>query len=993
MDFNQILKSRYIETNDYFQFVDLENKNKEHNFKIVSPRGEDFVYINDNNLSKFYLYYCENHHLIDSNVYEKLIDIPPLIIDIKLYFSIMSDIDVNDSFILEIIYYLQQFIKDNFDLTDNKELTCLKLEKEIDTDENESIYSEKTTITMDSDSNDALMHIVLIFPFFKCPINIQHDFILKKVKDICNSNRTISKVNPVPKNSWNDAKHKIMELPLLQGYHKMYSESDFMPNEIDVIGVLSREDTDKSIDEIDNIYQLEYLDLSYFSLVNNGSMTKQSLIDNGDYKYWLPLLTSQRYYYKETKKKEIERTINKISRTKEQEKEEVKFCRTFLQMLSKKRWSNHMYWLKIGQAIHHHTKSSDQGVKLWMDYTIKNNHKQICQEYCGKKNDSDEHQFCHQDDKERECLKKFKLEIESIYSNFVNGPITIKTLAYMARQDSPQDYNNWHKKWYHKYIDEAFSLNFDDIARLFYHIYWLEYCYVPGIKEWYYFRDHTWNISPENLELLQDINEKFGSKIKDIIYKIDLDINTIDDNEELEKKLSLINKKEKLQSIHKIASDIDKKTKIVKSLKVFFKVNDFNKYANKNLNLTGTPNGIIEVSDTNIIHRPGIPEDYVTIKTNSPLRMDYNWDHPDVKDVLEWTNKMFACSDKLHDYFWRYMASILIGGNNEKYFVVMTGDGNNSKTMWNTTLQSVLGEHYCGVVPISTLCEFKKGSSGPSPEIARLENCRMVISSESGKDHVLQSHFVKLITGNGKIFARKCNQDGGEISIQYKFALETNNVPVMSEADDATAARVVIVPTKSKFTEKAPQSIEEQYKTCTFPLDKTFHKKAKKIAPAILWIMYHKYPDYLKFGLDEKPDECLEATKNYWENKDMFKNFIANKIEFVDDLKSAEYSINITNLYSVFKQWFTFCYSGSKITNQSDFKTEMARPKRLGLQRNNKWWGIKIKEDEDDQNNLRFEKKSPKYSNDSPTTIFRIPKKTSKNSVTSVDNQDVPIQA
>ena len=52
-----------------------------------------------------------------------------------------------------------------------------------------------------------------------------------------------------------------------------------------------------------------------------------------------------------------------------------------------------------------------------------------------------------------------------LYHSFSGSTITLNTLAWYARGDSPDRYASWHKEWCMSSMEQALSMHHTDVAR------------------------------------------------------------------------------------------------------------------------------------------------------------------------------------------------------------------------------------------------------------------------------------------------------------------------------------------------------------------------------------------------------------------------------------------------------------------------------------------------------------------------------------------------
>ena len=99
---------------------------------------------------------------------------------------------------------------------------------------------------------------------------------------------------------------------------------------------------------------------------------------------------------------------------------DIKRCNELLSMINSSRFLDEYSSVLIGKAIHNSYQGSEEGLKLWV---------KSC--------------FINETDIKR------NQKLKDIYYNFDDNNVTIRTLAWYAKRDSPEHYN--------KYIDSTSS--------------------------------------------------------------------------------------------------------------------------------------------------------------------------------------------------------------------------------------------------------------------------------------------------------------------------------------------------------------------------------------------------------------------------------------------------------------------------------------------------------------------------------------------------------
>ncbi len=107
----------------------------------------------------------------------------------------------------------------------------------------------------------------------------------------------------------------------------------------------------------------------------------------------------------------------------------------------------------------------------------------------------------------------------------------------------------------------------------------------------------------------------------------------------------------------------------------------------------------------------------------------------------------------------------------------------------------------------------------------------------------------------------------------------------------------------------------------------------------MLWYAVKTFPNYLKEGFTD-PKLVLEQTKMYWDDVDVYSNFI-NSCIIINPNESST-SVTMGELYTVFKAWFRNSYPGLKIPELPIVRQELILSSRLGPQTNKRWTGIRF---------------------------------------------------
>jgi phage/plasmid-associated DNA primase len=709
-----------------------------------------------------------------------------------------------------------------------------------------------------------------------------------------------------------------------------------------ICGHITKEmlDEEEDVPEYDETNLDTIFSVNRFSLIVRGICSKDLIDEEQSPLWWLPVYLLMDFWsLVEVFPKdvvEVDKKPGLMNRDPEllDTATDLQIATEMLGMMADKRFLEENYRRDIGKVIYNITKGSPEGLAIWVGAL--------------KAHGADQTAI-------RNC--------DFLYNGFESGKrgnfLTVKTLAWYARQDSPEDYANWHNAWMAKSLVGALTLDDDDVAKLLYRYFWLDYICtgMAGIGIWYHFDGHRLKYLDEAVDLVKGIKDDFIMMLEKyrvaVVSKYDLS--------EQEKKIREETNLKVTALIKRLKSERNKRN-YIRSARSCFHVEDFESMKDK-IHAVGCENCVIEICGDKAIPRPGKPEDYITKSTRIAYPFHYTADHPNVKRVLKWNRQTFPDEELCH-FSLKDAASFLQPGNGEKLLRVATGDGNNSKSMYNTLYQETLGM-YSVSLPMEAIASSKKGS-GPSPELAQTDGALHGDLAEPEETDELRGGVIKRLTGMDRIFARMCNQNGSGFELRCKLVLMCNHIPDIPNVDKAVKNRFLIIPYLSTWVEDAPESEEEQFKQRLFPLDPDFKHQIPSMAPAFLWIMVQYFPYYKHEGL-KRPKIVQDYIRRHWEDNDPYLLFMTENVnpaykvdakdpvkgddrvkDLEDPIEKKEIDMNesftATDLYNnSFKRWFQNSYPKRQIPSQARFKEEMCKSDRLGPQTKMRWYGFRYR--------------------------------------------------
>lgn len=239
--------------------------------------------------------------------------------------------------------------------------------------------------------------------------------------------------------------------------------------------------------------------------------------------------------------------------------------------------------------------------------------------------------------------------------------------------------------------------------------------------------------------------------------------------------------------------------------------------------------------------------------------------------------------------------------------------------------------------------------------MAQAKGARIAFIAEPDANISLMGSLIKRYSGNDRMFARKCNENGGSFDPMFKMMLYCNAVPPIEGVDDAVEDRLVIIPYLSKYCNDAPETVEEQFAQRRFPMDPHFDAKIEAFRKPMVWIMINTFEKYMKEGIS-KPKIVQEYTANYWKENNPYKLFVAENLLKTDNDGDK---ITATNVYKVFSIWFkTFLLTKrNSVPDAITLVKNLSSKNLLGEPKNRIWSGWRFNRFDGDESSAKPQKK------------------------------------
>lgn len=208
-------------------------------------------------------------------------------------------------------------------------------------------------------------------------------------------------------------------------------------------------------------------------------------------------------------------------------------------------------------------------------------------------------------------------------------------------------------------------------------------------------------------------------------------------------------------------------------------------------------------------------------------------------------------------YLQRLAGYCLTGDTREHALFFLHGPGRNGKSVFISTLASILHEH-AKTAPMDMLVA-SQGERHPT-DLAMLRGARLVVAHETEANRPWAASKIKQLTGGDRISARLMRMDFFEFQPQFKLVVVGNHLPSLGRLDPALCARIHVVP----FPVVIPSNKR----------DKALSEKLLKESPGILRWALAGCLAWQQEGLNP-PDAVLAATRDYVKEADPIEAWLA----------------------------------------------------------------------------------------------------------------------
>lgn len=553
-------------------------------------------------------------------------------------------------------------------------------------------------------------------------------------------------------------------------------------------------------------------------------------------------------------------------------------CERLVPMLSHQRANTPIGLREIAQVLYDITRGSDDGLSILRKYV-------------------------------KLAQPSMKVDCHTLYYSLRQGNMTINNLMFWCRSDNPKEYMKYMKETMRYYIEASIlpTGGITDVAEVAHQLYRDRYvCVNAKDNVWYEFTGHHWMEVHDAVTLRKEMSSAMVQIYTRECDRLNAQIEEAPNDIEQQK---LSDKRDATRYIIKGLKDPGYKQKVLKELCEAFYDDTFVKEMNMNPHLFAFENGVFDCRTKEF--RAGRPDDRVTISTGYDY-IDYDWESPEVKDVLSIVGKIFIDRD-LFECFFSMTSSVIQAFNRKKKFPNVLGKTNNGKSTLETFWRVAFGQYFCNAK--TEIITFR-GDSDPSGHTAHLEPLRyariVVVHEPRGKSK-LNDGEIKKHTGYYDFLQSRepHGRKQTEFRPQYILCMISNRIPDFESMDAAIGKRAMVLPCEVTFSEDAPETEEERRKTKTYPIDPTIEERVQSLAQAFMWVCIQYYKKYN--GDIYIPKRVTHATERYIQSQDVVGIFMKQKMT-VEEGKSTK----IVSFMAQYLPWYREQYGGN--ASMSDVK-------------------------------------------------------------------------
>ncbi len=533
-----------------------------------------------------------------------------------------------------------------------------------------------------------------------------------------------------------------------------------------------------------------------------------------------------------------------------------------------------------------------------------------------------------------------------------NG-VTKLSLMHWSKTEAPEEFEKVRLNSIDYFVDETLKIGGKpgqrdmgsgpgdfDLARVLHQMFKHEYvCTSVAGKKWLHYKNHRWQENDMGTSLRHSVStalrDVYRAKVTSLASNEEPDKNQgepIAESDDYGKVLS----HRVLTICQRSAKTNDKNNIMREAMELFYDGSFINKL-DSNPYLLCCKNGVFDFKEK--IFRNGYPEDYISMSTNIDyIKLNPVLHKPIIDEITDFMHKLFP-EPELCEYMWDHLASTLLGTSTNQTFNMYIGGGQNGKSVLVNLMEIILGE-YKGDVPLTLVTDRRGKVGGLAPEIVQLKGKRYAVMQEPSKGDRINEGIMKQLTSGKDPIQGRAPYMPQTISFvpQFKLVVTCNVLMEIKSNDHGTWRRIRAVPFKSLFTENPVSNDPE--KPYQFKLDKSIDEKFDSWKEIFLSMLIERACK--TNGIVSDCSIVMEKSNEYRKSQDYLSEFTNDCV-----LRDSKGSIQKNELNNEFNRWYETNYGG-RGPSPKDLHEYMDRV--YGKSRNARWVGVKIRYQEQDEN-------------------------------------------
>lgn len=302
---------------------------------------------------------------------------------------------------------------------------------------------------------------------------------------------------------------------------------------------------------------------------------------------------------------------------------------------------------------------------------------------------------------------------------------------------------------------------------------------------------------------------------------------------------------------------------------------------------------------TTLSFRCIMPQDYVSTTTGYEYPKCANSEAR--KEIMSMLWSMFEDKD-LIDYILKVFGTCLYGKNRFEEYYVLTGSGRNGKGVLSDFLKYVFGDYFTSV-DNTLITKPLERKDQPIPALVDARPKRIMMTTEPEGDDKLQIGIIKKISGGDAVEARTLNSKHIHKYVPpYKLFIQTNNIPKLSQVQQAVQNRMRIIHFPFKFI---PNPTEASHRPVNPDLkDKLI--KSVEWRNEFMLMLIEKFNEVKDLKSLPAPNSVMKATNEYFDDNNPLKNWLDTNYIITKDNKDEISSGELLKDFVAFKNLPSF---------------------------------------------------------------------------------------